>query len=119
MGVSAQRAIVPCADEKGQIQALDHTQPGLPMKKVRCGTMTQDHKRNATAMLFAALDAMKGEVISMCDDRHPHQEWPKFLRALDNVVPANKEIHMIVDNHSTHEHAKVARWLDRLPRFHM
>ncbi|HTV05393.1 MAG TPA: IS630 family transposase [Acidobacteriaceae bacterium] len=114
-----EHAIVLCADEKSQIQALDRTQPGLPIKKGRCGTMTHDYKRNGTATLFAALNALEGEVISMCDDRHRHQEWLKFLRAIDDVVPQEKQIHMIVDNYSTHKHEKVERWLSRHPRFHM
>jgi len=112
-------AIVLCADEKSQIQALDRTQPGLPMKRGRCGTMTHDYKRNGTATLFAALDALEGKVISMCDDRHRHQEWMKFLRAIDYVVPQDKQVHMIVDNYATHKHPKVERWLGRHPRFHM
>jgi transposase len=112
-------AIVLCADEKSQIQALDRTQPGLPMKKGRCGTMTHDYKRNGTATLFAALDALEGKVISMCDDRHRHQEWLKFLRAIDYVVPEDKQVHMIVDNYATHKHPKVERLLGRHPRFHM
>ena len=114
-----EHAIVLSADEKSQIQALDRTQPGLPMKKGRCGTMTHDYKRNGTATLFAALDALEGQVISMCDDRHRHQEWLKFLRGIDSVVPAGKQIHMIVDNYATHKHPKVQRWLARHPRFHM
>ena len=114
-----EHAIVLCADEKSQIQALDRTQPGLPIKKGRCGTMTHDYKRNGTATLFAALNALEGEVISMCDDRHRHQEWLKFLRAIDDVIPHDKQIHMIVDNYSTHKHEKVERWLSRHPRFHM
>jgi transposase len=114
-----EHALVLCADEKSQIQALDRTQPGLPMKKGRCGTMTHDYKRNGTATLFAALDALEGQVISMCDDRHRHQEWPQFLGVIDYVVPAEKEIHMIVDNYATHKHPKVQRWLRRHPRFHM
>jgi len=114
-----EHAIVLWADEKSQIQALDRTQPGLPMKKGRCGTMTHDYKRNGTATLFAALDALEGQVISMYDDRHRHQEWLKFLRAIDDVVPADREIHMIADNYSTHKHAKVKNWLRRHPRFHM
>ena len=114
-----EHAIVLCADEKSQIQALDRTQPGLPLKKGRCGTMTHDYKRNGTATLFAALDAIKGQVISMCDDRHRHQEWLKFLRAIDYVVPEDKQVHMIVDNYATHKHPKVQRWLARHPRFHM
>ncbi len=114
-----EHAMVLCADEKSQIQALDRTQPGLPMKKGRCGTMTHDYKRNGTATLFAALDALEGQVISMCDDRHRHQEWLKFLRGIDYVVPEDKQIHMIVDNYATHKHPKVERWLQRHPRFHM
>ena len=114
-----EHAIVLCADEKSQIQALDRTQPGLAMKKGRCGTMTHDYKRNGTATLFAALDALEGEVISMCDDRHRHQEWLKFLRVIDDIVPPQKQIHMIVDNYATHKHPKVERWLARHPRFHM
>jgi transposase len=114
-----EHAIVLCADEKSQIQALDRTQPGLPLKRGRCGTMTHDYKRNGTATLFAALDTLEGSVISMCDDRHRHQEWMKFLRGIDSVVPANKQIHMIVDNYATHKHPKVQRWLNRHPRFHM
>jgi transposase len=114
-----EHALILCADEKSQIQALDRTQPGLPMKKGRCGTMTHDYKRNGTATLFAALDALEGQVISMCDDRHRHQEWLKFLRVIDYVVPAGKEVHMIVDNYATHKHPKVERWLRRHPRFHM
>jgi len=114
-----EHAVVLCADEKSQIQALDRTQPGLPMKKGRCGTMTHDYKRNGTATLFAALDALEGSVISMCDDRHRHQEWLKFLKAIDFVVPADRQIHMIVDNYATHKHPKVKRWLDRHSRFHM
>ena len=112
-------AIVLCADEKSQIRALDRTQPGLPMKKGRCGTMTHDYKRSGTATLFAALDALEGKVISMCDDRHRHQEWLKFLRAIDYVVPQDKQVHMIVNNYATHKHPKVERWLGRHPRFHM
>jgi transposase len=112
-----EHAIVLCADEKSQIQALDRTQPGLPMKKGRAGTMTHDYKRNGTATLFAALDAMEGSIISMCEDRHRHQEWLKFLRVIDYVIPAEKQIHMIVDNYATHKHPKVQRWLKRHRRF--
>ena len=114
-----EHAIVLCADEKSQIQALDRTQPGLPMKKGRCGTMTHDYKRYGTATLFAAINALQGQVISMCDDRHRHQEWLKFLRGIDYVVPDDKQVHMIVDNYATHKHPKVQRWLARHPRFHM
>lgn len=114
-----EHAIVLCADEKSQIQALDRSQPGLPLKKGRCGTMTHDYKRNGTATLFAALDAWDGSVISMCDDRHRHQEWLRFLRVIDSVTPPEKQIHLIADNYSTHKHAKVQKWLARHPRFHM
>jgi len=81
--------------------------------------MTHDYKRNGTATLFAALDALDGQLISMYDDRHRHQEWLKFLRGIDSVIPAEKQIHMIVDNYSTHKHAKVKQWLSRHPRFHV
>src|SRR6059058_5474516 len=114
-----QKGIVLCVDEKSQIQALDRTQPGLPLKKGRCGTMTHDYKRNGTATLFAALNTHDGTVISMCDDRHRHQEWLKFLRVIDNVNPGRAEIHLIADNYATHKHPKVQRWLARHPRFHM
>jgi transposase len=114
-----EHAIVLCADEKSQIQALDRTQPGLPLKPGRCGTMTHDYKRNGTATLFAALDVLDGTVISMCDDRHRHQEWLKFLRVIDSVTPQGKQIHLIADNYSTHKHAKVQKWLARHPRFHV
>lgn len=114
-----EHAIVLCADEKSQIQALDRTQPGLPIKKGRCGTMTHDYKRNGTATLFAAMNTLDGSVISMCDDRHRHQEWLKFLRVIDEVTPSDKEIHLIADNYATHKHPKVQRWLARHPRFHI
>jgi transposase len=114
-----EHAIVLCVDEKSQIQALDRTQPGLPLKKGRCGTMTHDYKRNGTATLFAALNVADGTVISMCDDRHRHQEWLKFLRVIADVTPVAKQVHLIADNYSTHKHAKVQRWLKRHPRFHV
>ncbi len=114
-----EHAIVLCVDEKSQIQALDRTQPGLPLKKGRCGTMTHDYKRNGTATLCAALNVADGTVISMCDDRHRHQEWLQFLRVIDDVTPAGKQLHLIADNYATHKHAKVQRWLKRHPRFHV
>jgi transposase len=114
-----EHAIVMCVDEKSQIQALDRTQPGLPLKKGRCGTMTHDYKRNGTATLFAALNVADGTVISMCEDRHRHQEWLQFLRVIDQVTPAGKNLHLIADNYATHKHAKVQRWLKRHPRFHV
>ena len=114
-----EHAIVLCADEKNQIQALDRTQPGLPLKKGRCGTMTHDYKRNGTATVFAAMNTLDGTVISMCDDRHRHQEWLKFLRVIDRVTPRGPEIHLIADNYATHKHPKVQRWLARHRRFHI
>ena len=114
-----EHAIVLCADEKSQIQALDRTQPGLPLKKGRCGTMTHDYKRNGTATLFAAMSTLDGTVISMCDDRHRHQEWLKFLRVIDDVTPPDKALHLIADNYATHKHPKIQKWLARHPRFHM
>jgi transposase len=114
-----EHAIVLCADEKSQIQALDRTQPGLPLKKGRCGTMTHDYKRNGTATLFAAMSTLDGTVISMCDDRHRHQEWLKFLRVIDDLTPPDKDLHLIADNYATHKHPKVQKWLARHPRFHM
>jgi transposase len=113
---SPEHAIVLCADEKSQIQAFDRTRPGLPLKKGRCGTMTHDYKRNGTATLFAAMNILDGSVISMCDDRHRHQEWLKFLRVIDDVTPDGKQIHLIADNYATHKHPKVQRWLARHPR---
>lgn len=114
-----EHAIVLAADEKSQIQALDRTQPGLPLKKGRCGTMTHDYKRNGTATLFAAMNTVDGTVISMCDDRHRHQEWLKFLRVIDQVTPQGKQIYLIADNYATHKHPKVQKWLARHRRFHM
>src|SRR5277367_770558 len=114
-----EHAIVLCADEKSQIQALDRTQPGLPLKKGRCGTMTHDYKRNGTATLFAALNTLDGTVISMCDDRHRHQEWLKFLKVIDDITPSEKQLHLIADNYATHKHPQVQRWLARHPRVHM
>jgi len=114
-----EHAIVLCADEKSQIQALDRTQPGLPIKKGRCGTMTHDYKRNGTATLFAAMNTLDGTVISMCEDRHRHQEWLKFLRVIDQITPGSKQIHLIADNYATHKHPRVQKWLSRHSRFHV
>lgn len=114
-----EHAIVLCVDEKSQIQALDRTQPGLPIKKGRGATMTHDYKRNGTATLFAALNTLDGTVIGMCQERHRHQEWLKFLRVIDQMTPADKELHLIADNYATHKHAKVQRWLKHHPRFHV
>lgn len=114
-----EHAIVLCADEKSQIQALDRTQPGLPIKKGRCGTMTHDYKRYGTTTLFAALDMLEGRVISECMPRHRHQEWIRFLDKIDRETPAGFDLHLIADNYATHKHPKVQRWLARHPRFHM
>jgi transposase len=113
-----QRAMVLCCDEKSQIQALDRTQKGLPIKKGRCGTMTHDYKRNGTTTLFAALDVKAGQIIGTCMQRHRHQEWIKFLKLIDAQTPPDMELHLIVDNYSTHKHDNVKAWLRRHPRFH-
>src|SRR6266446_7164062 len=114
-----EHAMVLCADEKSQIQALDRTQPGLPIKRGRCGTMTHDYKRNGTATLFAALNTSNGEVMGLCMERHRHQEWLRFLRLIDQATPEDKQLHLICDNYATHKHPKVKRWLARHRRFHM
>jgi transposase len=114
-----EHALVLCCDEKSQIQALDRTQPGLPLKPGRAGTMTHDYKRNGTATLFAALSTMDGKVISLCQQRHRHQEWLRFLRLLNDATPEHKQLHLIVDNYAIHKHPKVQRWLKRHPRFHL
>jgi len=114
-----EHALVLCCDEKSQIQALDRTQPSLPLKRGRGETMTHDYKRNGTATLFAALNTLDGQVISLCQDRHRHQEWLKFLRLLDDATPETKQLHLIADNYATHKHPKVQRWLKRHPRFHV
>lgn len=114
-----EHAVVLCADEKSQIQALDRTQPGLPLKRGRAATMTHDYKRNGITTLFAALNVLDGSVISTCMDRHRHVEWLKFLRMIDVSVAQELDIHLIVDNYSTHKHQKVKRWLARHPRFHV
>lgn len=114
-----ENAVVFSADEKSQIQALDRTQPGLPLKRGRAGTMTHDYKRHGTTTLFAALCTLSGHVISECMAKHRHQEWLKFLKKIDANVPQHLEVHIICDNYSTHKHAKVMRWLERHPRFHV
>jgi len=110
-------AIVLSVDEKSQIQALDRTQPGLPMKKGRASTMTHDYKRHGTTTLFAALDVLEGKVIGRCMQRHRHQEFIRFLNGIEAQVPAGKIVHVILDNYAAHKHPKVRRWLDRHPRF--
>jgi transposase len=114
-----EKALVLSVDEKSQIQALDRTQPGLPMKKGRAGTMTHDYKRNGTTTLFAALDVATGKVIGRCMKRHRHQEWLKFLGSIDVETPPDLDLHLIADNYATHKHPKVKAWLKRHPRFHM
>ena len=113
-----ENALVLSADEKTSIQALDRTQPGLPLNRGRCGTMTHDYKRNGTTTLFAAIELGHGEVIATCMKRHRHQEWIKFLRMIDEQTPKELDLHLIVDNYATHTHEKVKRWLKRHPRFH-
>ncbi len=113
-----ENALVFCVDEKSQIQALDRTQPSLPLKKGRAGTMTHDYKRNGTTTLFAALNVLKGEVIGQCLPRHRHQEFLKFLRKIDGATPRHLDIHCIVDNYGTHKHPNVQAWLVKHPRFH-
>ena len=111
------KAVVLCMDEKSQIQALDRTQPTLPMKKGRAGTMTHDYKRNGTTTLFAALETLQGKVVGECHQRHRHQEFLKFLRRLDQEFPGKVPLHLIMDNYGTHKHEKVREWLKRHPRF--
>ena len=113
------KSLVLCVDEKSQIQALDRTQPGLPIKRGRCGTMTHDYKRNGTTTLFAALSMLDGTVIGDCMPRHRHQEFIRFLKKIDSESPTGFDLHLIVDNYGTHKHPRVKSWLQRHPRFHM
>src|ERR671918_1455154 len=113
------KALVLCVDEKSQIQALDRTQPGLPIKKGRCGTMTHDYKRNGTTTLFAALSMLDGKVIGDCMPRHRHQEFVRFLQLINVQTPADLDLHLIVDNYATHKHPQVKSWMRRHPRFHI
>ena len=112
-------AIVLCVDEKSQVQALDRTQPGLPMKKGRVGTMTHDYVRHGTTTLFAALNVADGKVMGEFHTRHRHQEWLKFLQRIDSQTPADRDLHLILDNYATHKHARVKAWLKKHPRFHL
>ena len=114
-----EKALVLCVDEKSQIQALDRTQPGLPMKKGRCGTMTHDYKRNGTTSLFAALNVLEGTVIGTCYPRHRHQEFLKFMREINRETPRFLDLHLILDNYGTHTHPHVDQWLESHPRFHL
>jgi transposase/transcriptional regulator with XRE-family HTH domain len=111
------KALVLCVDEKSQIQALERTQPGLPMKKGRCGTMTHDYKRHGTTTLFAALEVLQGRVIGQCYERHRHQEFLKFLRRLEEEFPGDVPLHLVMDNYGTHKHPRTLAWLKRHPRF--
>jgi len=113
------KALVLCVDEKSQIQALDRTQPGLPLKHGRCGTMTHDYKRHGTTTLFAALSLLDGTVIGDCMPRHRHQEFIRFLEHIDQATPTTLDLHLIVDNYGTHKHPRVQGWLRRHPRFHL
>jgi transposase len=112
-----EQAMVLCVDEKSQIQALDRTQPGLPMKKGRCGTLTHDYKRNGTTTLFAALELAQGKVVGQCYQRHRHQEFLKFLRRLDQQFPEPVVLHLVMDNYGTHKKLEVRAWLKKHPRF--
>src|SRR3989454_662335 len=114
-----EHALVLSVDEKSQVQALDRTQPGLPLKKGRAGTMTHDYKRNGTTTLFAALNTLNGKVIATCMPQHRHQEWLKFLRLIDKSTPRGKQLHLIIDNYSPHKHPAVQAWLEQHPRFHI
>jgi transposase len=114
-----EHALVLSCDEKSQIQALDRTQPGLPMKTGRAGTFTHDYKRHGTTSLFAALNTLDGSVISICQHKHRHQEWLKFLRLIERSTPKRLTLHLIADNYATHKHEKVKQWLARHPRFVM
>jgi transposase len=114
-----EHALVFCCDEKSQVQALDRTQPGLPMKKGRASTFTHDYVRHGTTTLFAALNVADGTVIGQCQARHRHIEWLKFLRLLEEQTPAHRDLHLILDNYATHKHPKVKAWLEKHPRFHL
>ncbi len=114
-----EKSLVLCVDEKSQIQALDRTQPSLPLKKGRCGTMTHDYKRNGTTTLFASLSVLDGKVIGECMARHRHQEFIRFLKKIDDDTPHGLDLHLIMDNYATHKHPSVKRWLARHPRFRL
>jgi len=114
-----EHALVLCCDEKSQVQALDRTQPGLPMKKGRAATMTHDYKRHGTTTLFAALSTLDGRVIASCQQRHRHIEWLDFLKKIDRETPKEKALHLVCDNYATHKHPKVKEWLEKHPRFHV
>ena len=112
-----EHAVVLSCDEKSQIQALDRTQPSLPLKPGRCGTMTHDYQRNGTTSLFAAMNVLDGSVISQCHPRHRHQEWLKFLKLIESQTPRDREVHLVCDNYATHKHPKVQAWAAKHRRF--
>ena len=114
-----EHALVLCCDEKSQVQALDRTQPGLPLKKGRAATMTHDYKRHGTTTLFAALSTLDGQVIAFCQQRHRHSEWLDFLKKIDRETSREKALHLVCDNYATHKHPKVKEWLEKHPRFHI
>lgn len=112
-----EKAVVLCVDEKSQIQALDRTQPGLPMKKRGAGTMTHDYKRHGTTTLFAGLDVKTGEVIGACQPKHRAREFIAFLKKIDRLIARSRDVHLVLDNYATHKTAEVKAWLDKHPRF--
>jgi transposase len=114
-----EHALVLCCDEKSQVQALDRTQPGLPLKKGRVSTMTHDYKRNGTTTLFAALNVLDGQVIAQCQQPHRHTDWLQFLCQIDRETPKDKALHLVCDNYATHKHPTVQAWLEKHPRFHI
>ncbi len=114
-----EQSIVLCMDEKSSVQALDRTQPSLPLVKGRAATMTHDYKRHGTTTLFAALDVLTGKVIGSCLPKHRHSEFLKFLKVIDSEVPQGLQVHLILDNYSTHKHSNVQAWLEKHPRFHL
>lgn len=114
-----EHAMVLCLDEKSQVQALDRTQPGLPMKPGRAGTMTHDYKRHGTTTLFAAMSTLDGTIIARCAQRHRHSEWLAFLRQIERETPTDKVLHLICDNYATHKHPAVKQWLAKHPRIHV
>ena len=113
------KAVVLCLDAKSQVQALDRTQPSLPMKKGRAGTMTHDYKRHGTTTLFAALNVLTGAVVGQCLPRHRHDEFLVFLRRIQRKIPRGLQVHVILDNYATHSHPDVQTWLAKHPRFHL
>ena len=113
------RAVILCCDEKSQCQALERTQPGLPLGQGHIATRTHDYYRHGTVTLFAALNYLNGKILAERAARHRHQEWLSFLRSIDATVPSDLEVHLILDNYATHKHPKVLRWLSKRPRFHL